>query len=96
MATAAARAIQRAPALERLTKATKKLAKAYGVDAPDFPMSHRDPAYLPTVQMEVMADFLESLAGADTASEQAADEMEKRPAAKGGAKPKAAKPKADA
>lgn len=61
MATATARAVQRAHALDRLTKTTKKLAKAYGVDELEFPMSHRDPAYLPTLQMEAIADFLESL-----------------------------------
>ena len=68
MATAMARAVQRANALDRLTKTTKKLAKAHGVDAPEFPLSHRDPAYLPTLQMEAIADFLEALAksGADS------------------------------
>jgi hypothetical protein len=73
MATAMARAIQRANALDRLTKTTKKLAKAHGVDAPEFPLSHRDPAYLPTLQMEAIADFLEALAksGADSGNEPA-------------------------
>ena len=82
MATAMARAIQRANALDRLTKTTKKLAKAHGVDTPEFPLSHRDPAYLPTLQMEAIADFLESLATSDTA------EPESKAAAKKTAKAK--------
>ena len=85
MATPAARAIQRANALERLTKATKKLAKAHGVDAPEFPLHHRDPAYLPTLQMEAMADFLEALAKSDADD---GDEPAETPAPK--AEPKAA------
>lgn len=66
MATPAARARQRAAALDRLIAVTNEMAESRGVDPPSIPMSHRDSAYLPTLQMEAVADFLEQFVGIDS------------------------------
>lgn len=60
MATARARARQRAEALQRLTAATDALALALGIDPPVIPTHYRDAGHLPTMQMETVAAFLEA------------------------------------
>ena len=64
MATATARAVQRAEAVQRLTEQTAVVADALGIAAPDIPTSHRDPSYVPTLQLEAVADFLANVSTA--------------------------------
>jgi hypothetical protein len=92
MATAAIRASQRLDATRRVVAAGQAVAERFGIDPPAIPDKHRDPAYLPTLQLEAMADFLESLAGA---SEPKAKAKATTTTAAPEAKPKA-KAKADA
>ena len=60
MATPAARARQRIEAISRLTDLTNEMAESRGIDPPSIPTSHRDPAYIPTLQIEAVCDFLEA------------------------------------
>lgn len=62
MASTAVRARQKAEAVERVGKAANKLAKAYKIDPPELPTFHRDTEYLPTLQLEAVADFLDRIA----------------------------------
>lgn len=64
MATRTARAMQRAEAIDRITRAASGLAGALNVPPPDMPMHHREPDYLATLQLDAIAVFLESLAAA--------------------------------
>ncbi len=61
MATPTARAIQKAEALQRLTVAADALAAALDVAPPSIPTHHKDAAHLQTVQMDALADFLETV-----------------------------------
>lgn len=61
MASLRVRNNQRANAERRLVRAVAKAAETLGVDAPVFPLKHKDPTYLPILQMEAISDFLEGL-----------------------------------
>lgn len=75
MATRAARAVQSAQALDRLVEVTTLLAESLSLEPPDIPRSHRDPTYLPTLQMEAVSDFLAQVVNA--AEESQAPEQSK-------------------
>lgn len=62
MASQAALITRRAQAVSRLTSISGKLAERFGVDAPTFKTTNRDPELARIQETEQMADFLEALA----------------------------------
>lgn len=64
MAAQTARTKQRALALQRLIDASAAVADKFGVEPADIPIHHRDPAFLPTLQIEAVAGLLERIATA--------------------------------
>jgi hypothetical protein len=65
MAAQTVRTKQRATAVQRLIDSSNAVADKIGVEPADIPTRHRDPAYLPTLQIEAVAGLLERIAGID-------------------------------
>ena len=61
MAAQTARTKQRAMAVHRLIEASNAVAEKFGVEPPAIPMHHRDPAFLPTLQIEAVVALLERI-----------------------------------
>jgi hypothetical protein len=69
MATLESIAIRNEQALARLRHAVETLASNFGVETAEIPDQYRDPAELPTMQLEAMADFLERVVSVSPTSE---------------------------
>jgi hypothetical protein len=68
MAVQTARTKQRALAVQRLIDASNAVADRFNVEPADIPMHHRDPAYLPTLQIEAVVALLERIVAAPAAA----------------------------